>query len=51
MPRKVVLEFSLINESKQRTNSKIINEIEEVFNNEEINLPWIDKLLKIKIKQ
>jgi len=48
--RKLIIEFSLINESKQRTNEEILKEISAVFFNEEITLPWIKKVEKIIIK-
>lgn len=50
MPRKLIIEFSLVNESKNKTDVEIIREVSEVFSNEEINIPWCEKVVKITLK-
>ena len=48
--QKLIIEFSLIKESKQKTNEEILKEISKVFFNEDITLPWINKVEKMIIK-
>ncbi len=50
MPRKVIIDFSLVDESKNKTDAEIIKDISEVFSNEEINIPWCNKVMKINLK-
>ena len=49
MPGKVVLEFSLVDESKKRTNSEIIDDILEVMKADDFVIPWVGELVDIKI--
>jgi hypothetical protein len=48
MPRKIVVEFSLIPESKERPSSEIIKDIEDALMNE-VTIPWCAKTLDIQI--
>jgi hypothetical protein len=49
MARKVVVEFSLVDESKDQTNTKIIEDILEVVRADDFIIPWINELVDIKI--
>lgn len=51
MSRKVVIEFSLVGESKSKTDAEIIKDILAVFSDEEIVIPWIDKVEEINISK
>lgn len=50
MKRRVVIEFSLVDESKNKTDAEIIKDVSEVFSNEEINIPWCNKVVRINFK-
>ena len=47
MLRKVTIEFSLLKESKEKTDDEILKEISEAFSKEEIVIPWCNKAAKI----
>jgi hypothetical protein len=49
MARRIIIEFSLLEESKERTNSEIINDILEAINDDAFVIPWVAELLDIKI--
>ena len=49
IPRKVVIELSLIEESSLKSKDEILKEISEVFSNEELVIPWCDKVENIRI--
>jgi hypothetical protein len=51
MARSVVIEFSLIEESKGRTDNEIIKDILAVFSSEEIVIPWIEKVEEINFSK
>ena len=50
MASTVVIELSLVEESKGTTKAEIIRDIMKVFSNGEIIIPWIDNILEIKIQ-
>jgi hypothetical protein len=50
MSTRVVIEFSLVKESSNMNNSEIIKDIEEIFSNEEVSIPWINNVEKISLK-
>ena len=49
MTRRVIIEFSLMEESRGRTNSEIIEDILETIKADEFVIPWANELLDIKI--
>jgi hypothetical protein len=49
MARRIIIEFSLLEESKERTNSEIINDILEAINDDAFVITWVAELLDIKI--
>ena len=50
MQKKVTVVFSLVEESKSASKAEIIKDISDLFSNEEINIPWINKIEKITLK-
>ena len=44
---KIIIEFSLIKESSKGRKDDILKEISEAFANEDIVVPWCDKIEKI----
>ena len=50
MSRKVTIEFSLVEESKEKTEKEILKDISEAFSKEEITIPWFSKVEKIAIE-
>ena len=48
--KKVIIELSLIAESRTRTEKEIINDITQSLTKEEIIIPWCNKIEKISIK-
>ena len=49
MAKKVIIELSLVDESKGRTNSEIIEDILEAIKDDDFIIPWVGELLDIKI--
>lgn len=49
MPRTVVIEFSLVEESRKRADIEIIDDIKDAFSNEEICVPWCSGITKIAL--
>ncbi len=47
--KKVIIEFSLVKESHKKRKDEILKEISEVFTNEEIIIPWCNKIDKISL--
>ena len=47
--KKVIIEFSLVKESNKKRKDEILKEISEVFTNEEIIIPWCNKIDKISL--
>jgi hypothetical protein len=47
--KKAIIEFSLIDESRTRTEKEIINDITQSLNKEEIIIPWCNKIENISI--
>lgn len=50
MPRKIIIEFSLVKESLNKTDNEIKNDILDAIS-KEILIPWCDKITKIKINK
>ena len=50
MPRKLIIEFSLVEESRKEAKVKIINDVADVFCNGEVNIPWVNRALEITLK-
>ena len=50
MPSKVIIEFSLVGERMSATKAEIIKDIKEAFSDEEISIPWVNKVEKITLK-
>lgn len=48
--KKVIIEFSLVKESNKKRKDEILEEISEVFTNEEIIIPWCNNIKKISLK-
>ena len=51
MSRIVVIEFSLVEESKEKTSSEILKDIEDFLKNEETTIPWCDKFVNLEISE
>lgn len=49
--QKIIIEFSLVIESKRRTKNEIIKEIAQAFENDNIMIPWCEKVEKITINK
>ena len=49
MTRTVVIEFSLVDESKEKNNFEIIEDILEVIKADDFIVPWCSELVDIKI--
>ena len=49
MPRKIVIKLSLIEESSLKSKAELLKEISEVFSNEELVIPWCDKVENIRV--
>jgi len=49
MPRSVIIEFSLVIESNEKTDNEIITEISKALSTDELLIPWCDKNLAIRI--
>ena len=49
MPRKITIELSLIEESSLKSKAELLKEISEVFSNEELVIPWCDKVEHISV--
>ena len=47
--RKVTIKISLVKESKKITDNEIIKEISDAFSNEELVIPWCEKVEKISL--
>ncbi len=48
--KKLIIEFSLVKESNNKSKDEILREISKVFSNEEVSIPWCNKALKIALK-
>jgi hypothetical protein len=51
MPKTLTIKFSLVKESKKRTSDEIIQEISNAFSNEELVIPWCEKVETISITE
>ena len=49
--QKIIIELSLVKESKGRTKNEILKEIAQAFENDNIMIPWCEKIEKITMKQ
>ncbi len=49
MPRKVIVEFSLVGESKDKTNFEIVEDILEFVKADDFVIPWIGELVDVKM--
>lgn len=49
--QKIIIELSLVKESIRRTKSEIIKEIVQAFENDNIMIPWCEKVERITIKK
>jgi hypothetical protein len=49
MSRKVVIEFSLIDESREKTREEILKDIEVFLESEDLVIPWCGKFFDITI--
>lgn len=49
MARRIIIAFSLLEASKDKTNSEIITDILEAISDEDFVIPWVAELLDIKI--
>ena len=47
--KKVIIEFSLVKEINKKRKDEILKEISKVFTNEEIIIPWCNKIDKISL--
>lgn len=47
--RKLKIELFLVAESVSKTDSEILKEIIEAFDNEEISIPWVKKMESISL--
>ena len=47
--QKIIIELSLVKESKIRTKNEIIKEIAQAFKTDNIMIPWCEKVERIRI--
>lgn len=48
MTRRIVVEFSLVDESKEKSSSELLNDVKEALKND-VTVPWCGKVLDIQI--
>lgn len=51
MTKKVIINLSLVNESATKSYDDIINDIKAAFSQEEIVIPWCNKVEKITLDE
>lgn len=49
--QKLIIEFSLVKESKEKTSNEIITEISNTLSKDEVLIPWCDKAITVRIDQ